>query len=400
MSRDWTNKWSNSSWDWQQDDWNSQTNSWSVAEVQPPSVRIPPDWQTTTTMFDDQVVFGHRFYKTVQPSAWSRRKGFVGLNPLTIPIGLLTRHGANEYGLRLLSEGRFMGVITTRTIAESVFGSQILRSFRESSIDIDSLCEHLHRTIAPEVPVPSKSEDPVAFMAPLISALTAKAKDLSPAKHETAALKELQAVQKRLKETEAKLRLSQQSASTHPTPPSSLPTVPGSEEVDVFDPIENSPEETEKEEEVKPPPPPPPPPKAPGTKKRPPSSAALGASPKAKQRSLGPWLQREKPTEKTPEAPPSQPLTAQEVMNPSAPSMRDNQPSGSSAGEIKKWMESFDVETQQTAKKILQMLGEQKYSKEKLQNAAAQYGLNVKESLKMTPKSLQQVIAVAAALSS
>ena len=80
--------------------------------------------------------------------------------------------------------------------------------------------------------------------------------------------------------------------------------------------------------------------------------------------------------------------------------MRDKQPSGSSAGDIKKWMESFDVETQQSAKKILQMLSEQKFSKEKLQNAAAQYGLNVQQSLKMTPKSLQQVIATAAAMTS
>ena len=64
-----------------------------------------------------------------------------------------------------------------------------------------------------------------------------------------------------------------------------------------------------------------------------------------------------------------------------SPKVRSNQRSGSSNGAVKKWMDSFDVETQQAAKKILQMLGEQKYTKEKLQNAAAQYGLNVKESL-------------------
>jgi len=59
-----------------------------------------------------------------------------------------------------------------------------------------------------------------------------------------------------------------------------------------------------------------------------------------------------------------------------------------------------DVETQQTAKKILEMLAGHKYSKAKLQNAAAQYGLNVQDSLKYQPKSLQQVIAFAAAMSS
>ena len=282
-----------------------------------------------------------------------------------------------------------MGVVTTRSIAESVFTAQILKSFRESGVEIDALCEHLHRTIDPMAPVPSKSEDPVAFMQPLVSVLTAKAKEISPAKHETAALKELQAVQKKLKETEAKLRLSQQTAASQPSPPSPSNNVgvSGSAESDLIESFEEEPNEEGKPgEKVKP--------SLPTRKRLAPSSSALGASPKAKQRSLASWVQTK------PEAPKEDPLTAAEVLNPSTPVMRDKQPSGSSAGDIKKWMESFDVETQQSAKKILQMLSEQKFSKEKLQNAAAQYGLNVQQSLKMTPKSLQQVIATAAAMTS
>ena len=392
MSRDWSGKWTHKTWNWTDDTWNTDTDNWTVKEAPIPAVRIPSEWNTTQTMFDENVLYGHKFHKTVQPTAWSRRKGFVGLNPLTIPIGLLTRHGANEYGLRLLSEGRFMGIVTTRSIAESVFTSQILKSFRESGVEIDALCEHLHRSVDPTAPVPSKSEDPVAFMQPLVSVLTAKAKEISPAKQESAALKELQAVQKKLKETEAKLRLSQQPATSQPSTPSppNNVAVPASAETDVIESFEEEPIEEDKTgEKVKPPLP---------TKKclPPPSSAALGASPKAKQRSLTSWVQTK------PEAPKEEPLTVAEVLNPSTPVMRDNQPSGSTAGDIKKWMESFDVETQQSAKKILQMLSEQKFSKEKLQNAAAaaQYGLNVQQSLKMTPKSLQQVIAIAAAMTS
>ncbi len=80
-------------------------------------------------MFDDEVVYGHKFHKTIQAMAWSHRKGLAGLNPLsngwfgasssvvgagalvTLPIGLLTRHGASEW-LRLLSEGRFLAIST------------------------------------------------------------------------------------------------------------------------------------------------------------------------------------------------------------------------------------------------------------------------------------------------
>ena len=83
--------------------------------------------------------YGHKFHKTVQPTAWSRRKNICGLNPLTIPIGLLTRHGASEFGLRLLSEGRFLGIITTRSIAESVSGAQLLKAMRDQGVDIDTL---------------------------------------------------------------------------------------------------------------------------------------------------------------------------------------------------------------------------------------------------------------------
>jgi len=122
----------------------------------------------------------------------------------------------------------------------------------------------------------------------------------------------------------------------------------------------------------------------------------LGASPKAKtQRGLEAWVRRPDPI-----PPPKTPLTAEEVMNPSKPVIRDQQPKSGSQGDLKKWMEQFDVETQQTAKKILEMLADRKYTKGKLQNAAAQYGLNVQDSLKYQPKSLQQVIAYAAAMSS
>ena len=166
-------------------------------------------------MYDDEPVYGHKFHKTVQPTAWSRRKNICGLNPLTIPIGLLTRHGASEYGLRLLSEGRFLGIITTRTIAESVFGAQLLKAMTEQGVDTDTLSEH--------APIPS---NPTGFMSPLIHAVVSKLKEISPTKQDTQALRELQNVQRQLKETEEKLRQSQKSQRTPSLPEVNTP--PGS----------------------------------------------------------------------------------------------------------------------------------------------------------------------------
>lgn len=55
------------------------------------SVRVPAEWKATFTMYDDEVVYGHKLHKIIQATAWSRRKGLAGLNP----------HGASEYGLLL-----------------------------------------------------------------------------------------------------------------------------------------------------------------------------------------------------------------------------------------------------------------------------------------------------------
>lgn len=130
------------SWDRPFDNWGSQgwhgrsqEYSWAhpgnVLEVPHPEVVIPPNWNQTPTHFDDTVVYVHRFHRTVQPTAWSRKRGLAGTNPLTVPIGLLTRHGAAEFALRALSDGRFMGVVPTRSIPESVFLSQLVKAMRE-----------------------------------------------------------------------------------------------------------------------------------------------------------------------------------------------------------------------------------------------------------------------------
>ena len=102
-------------------------------------------------------------HKTIQATARSRRKGLAGLNPLTVPIKLLTRHGASEYGPRLLSEGRFLGLVPAA---------------------LPPVPPEKHRPVDPEASIPSKSEDPVAFLAPMIQAVVNKLKETSPAKQE------------------------------------------------------------------------------------------------------------------------------------------------------------------------------------------------------------------------
>ena len=49
------------------------------------------------------------------------------------------RHGAQEFSLRPFSAGRFIGIVTTRTVAESAFCSQLLKCMRDSGIDVDAV---------------------------------------------------------------------------------------------------------------------------------------------------------------------------------------------------------------------------------------------------------------------
>lgn len=198
-----------SSWQHSQDQWrNSWTspsdpgNSWNQSggpqEVAHPAIDIPSSWQQTSTHFDETPVYGHRFFRVIQPTAWSRKRGLSGTNPLTVPIGLLTRHGAAEFALRALSEGRFVGIVCTRSIPESVLLSQFLKGLRDAGHDIDAVAESLHRKNNPNVSPPSKVDRPCDFMQPLVQVLLDAIAQVAPAKQDTVAMRQLQDMQAQL----------------------------------------------------------------------------------------------------------------------------------------------------------------------------------------------------------
>ena len=68
-------RWSDRQWDY------VESRAWECGAV-PLSkflTLLPSSWNPTSTHFDGNVVYGHRFHRIIQ---------------LTVPIGLLTRHGA------------------------------------------------------------------------------------------------------------------------------------------------------------------------------------------------------------------------------------------------------------------------------------------------------------------
>lgn len=141
--------WSHSSWNNWRDDKSTYQHTGDEAQ-QYPEVEIPQSWKSTNTFYDENISYGLQFHRTIQPTSWSRKRGLTGLGPLKVPIGLLTRHGASEFGLRSLSNGRFFGIISCRNVPETVFGSQLLRAIHEAQIDLDSIAESLHRKLDPK----------------------------------------------------------------------------------------------------------------------------------------------------------------------------------------------------------------------------------------------------------
>ena len=192
-------QWGSRSWsDW--DKWSPQ-RSWSA------EVSLPSSWKTTEIHYNETVLHGYPLYRYIQPSAWSRKRGIHGQDPLHLPVYQLLRYGVEEFSLRTLSAGRFVSLVPTRSVAESVFVSQLLRTIREANLDIGSIAEHLRRTKAPTAPVPSKQEAPVDFISPVVVSVVDLLKQIQPVlvRQDSLALKRVQSLQAQLKEAQAKL---------------------------------------------------------------------------------------------------------------------------------------------------------------------------------------------------
>ena len=367
MSHNW------SSWkDYQSSSW-SQWSSYGSP--------LPSSWKPDDTHHDSNLVHGYPLFRTIQPTAWTRKKGIHGLDPLEIPVHQLCRYGLQEFSLRPLSAGRFVGLVCTRSVAESVFTAQLLKSLRENAIDVDIIADHLHQTASPTQSTPSKNDQPVEFIAPVIQAVVTKLKALQPQKTESQAIRRVQALEAQLKAAQDQLAAAGLAEETQ-RPPSSPKPNP----------------------------------------KRSPCSAPLGSTPKRKARKIEETSQQKLsqmfppsevsapsvPTVRTNIRRPQENisdadvegsiLSVPEILNASSPVLKQYQPGGFSAATIKKWFQTFPTETQQPAQKIIQVLSDSGVSKTDLQQAAIQYGLPMDLSLKMTSPTLHQIVAIGASL--
>ena len=77
--------------------------------------------------------------------------------------------------------------MTTRSIAEAVFTSQLLPEMRAHNLDIDNIAEYLHQRA--HQPIPNKTTEAKQFMQPLISRIVGFLRGLTPPAGEGTALR-------------------------------------------------------------------------------------------------------------------------------------------------------------------------------------------------------------------
>ena len=142
--------------------------------------RIPHEFQQTTTFLDERQVLNMQLNRYVESTPWSRKQQLAGKAMEEVTLADVVYRGWNDQSLRYLSTGRFIGVITTRSVSESVFCSRILQSLKESRIDIDQLCEHMHRNSGNQS-APSKFEKSIDLVNPLVPSIVKHIETLSPA---------------------------------------------------------------------------------------------------------------------------------------------------------------------------------------------------------------------------
>ena len=110
---------------------------------------------------------GHQLFREVQPTEWSRKQSLWPSRTVEdIRAWELSHRGLSELSFRLVSEGRYQGIVWTRSASEAVFTTQLLKRTRELDVDIDEVARTF---LAGEIP--DKHKDASKFMPKLPSDL-------------------------------------------------------------------------------------------------------------------------------------------------------------------------------------------------------------------------------------
>ena len=170
----------------------------------PSTAPTPSTWKPDSQHYDSNPLHGNPLFRQIQPTAWSRARNVHGMDPLLLPAASLLRQGQEDYSLRLLSAGRYMGLIPTRNIAESVLMSMLLKNMREKNLFIDDMAQSLHELAGQ--PVPSKKDQAIQYMQPLVDSIVTHLQSIQPPQVKAQQLHQIHQLQAQLAKQTEKLR--------------------------------------------------------------------------------------------------------------------------------------------------------------------------------------------------
>ena len=175
--------WNAQSWaasGWQQSGWDDFTSQWYDSEHKygydsrqstlgknQGDADLPSHFKPSKNYLDETLVYRSTLKRYIEPSAWSRAKGIAGKPVQDVRLTDLTHKGIQEWMIRGLSHGKFTGVVLTKSIAESVFTARLLSALREKKVDIDETVKAMHKDKSKRT-IPDKTSEATKFIQPLV----------------------------------------------------------------------------------------------------------------------------------------------------------------------------------------------------------------------------------------
>ena len=331
----------------------------------PHHVAIPDKWTQTTEHFDSNTNLGGPVYKQIQASAWSRRRGIQGQNPLTLPASSLLRYGCEDHAIRLLSQGKFVGIVPTRTVAESVFLSQLVKALRDHNIDLDAVAEGTHKG-----PIPNRQNDPIKYFTPLVQCIIEEIKSKEPVQNSLDQVQKLASTEAQLAKAQQKLQQHgiQISPQRHTGQAPELPTTT-QEQAQSSQQPDNSADTPaiQENQDMEPP------------AKKPKRTRGKGDKEQDKEKQDN---KTDLPT----------------ILHPTTATLHDNHPTSHTDTKVSQWIDGIkDKKFQTHVKKISDMLNNiPRKDRPNLVETAIRYGVPMDKVQQMSYKSLSQVVAAGA----
>ena len=167
---------------------------------------LPASSATNELCYDSKELRGLTFNKKVEASHWSRQRALAGRDVFDIKAHELMYHGTSEWSLIILSHGRFISTVPTRSVAESVFVAHLLALVRKHHLDLDGAAEIARVQQNPQTSLPSKTSDVAALYNPLLTQLLQVLQKYAPAEANSKASQEMVALKTQLANREEQLR--------------------------------------------------------------------------------------------------------------------------------------------------------------------------------------------------